>query len=84
LDGLLSKIWHTLKDVLYKQSTAMSTEFATWIHRSYFSCLNITVAAHSKARTVFACLNAAIAGSNLTQAMDVCIHLFCLCCPVCR
>jgi hypothetical protein len=44
----------------------------------------VTVAALSKAWIVFARSNTGIVGSNLTWGMDVCVRLFCLCCPVCR
>jgi hypothetical protein len=43
----------------------------------------ITVAARSKAWTVFARLNIGIMGSNLTQGMDICLHLFCVCVVLC-
>jgi hypothetical protein len=43
----------------------------------------ITVAAPSKAWTVFARSNAGIVGSNLTQGMDVCVRLFCVCAVLC-
>jgi hypothetical protein len=39
----------------------------------------ITVASRSKAPTVFARSNTAIVGSNLTQGLDVCVRLFCVC-----
>jgi hypothetical protein len=39
---------------------------------------------HIKAWTFFAHSNAGIVASNPTQFMDVCVRLFCLCCPVCR
>jgi hypothetical protein len=45
---------------------------------------SITVAARSKAWTVFARSNIDIVGSNPTGGMDVCVRLFCLCCPVWR
>jgi hypothetical protein len=36
----------------------------------------------SKAWTVFARSNTGVVGSNPTRGMDVCVSLFCLCCPV--
>jgi hypothetical protein len=44
----------------------------------------ITVAARSKAWTVFARSNTGIMGSNPTQAMDVCMRLFCVCDVLCE
>jgi hypothetical protein len=44
----------------------------------------IKVAARSKAWTVFARSNTGIVCSNPTRDMDVCVRLFCFCCPVCR
>jgi hypothetical protein len=41
----------------------------------------ITVATRTKAWTVFARSNIGVVGSNSTQGMDVCLRLFCLCCP---
>jgi hypothetical protein len=43
----------------------------------------VTVAARSKAWTVFARSDAGIVGSNLTQGMDVCVRLFCVCVVLC-
>jgi hypothetical protein len=39
----------------------------------------MTVAARSKARS-----NTRVVDSNSTRLMDVCVRLFCLCCPACR
>jgi hypothetical protein len=44
----------------------------------------ITVTARSKAWTVIARSNAGIMDSNPIRGMDVCVRLFCLCCPVCE
>jgi hypothetical protein len=44
--------------------------------------LPVTAAARSKACNVFARLNTGIVGSNPARGMDVCLRLFCLCCPV--
>jgi hypothetical protein len=44
----------------------------------------ITVAARSKPWTAFGHSNAGIVCSNPTRGMDVCVRLFCVCCPVCR
>jgi hypothetical protein len=43
----------------------------------------ITVAEQSKAWTVFFRSNTGIVGSNLTQGMDVCVPLFCVCVILC-
>jgi hypothetical protein len=40
---------------------------------------SITLAARSKACNVFARSNTGIVGSNLTQGMDVCLRLICVC-----
>jgi hypothetical protein len=40
------------------------------------------VAARSEAWNVFARLNTGIVGSNPARGMDICMRLFCLCCPV--
>jgi hypothetical protein len=50
----------------------------------YTAITPIRVAARSKAGTVFTRPNTGVVGSNLTRGMDVCVHLFCLCCCVCR
>jgi hypothetical protein len=42
----------------------------------------ITAIARSRARTFFDLSNAGVMGSNPTPGIDVCAHLFCLCCPV--
>jgi hypothetical protein len=47
-------------------------------------CQKVTVTAWSKAWTVFARSNVGIVGWNPIWGMDVCVCLFCLCCPVCR
>jgi hypothetical protein len=41
------------------------------------------VAARSEARNVIARSNAGIVFSNLTQGMDVCVRLFCVCVILC-
>jgi hypothetical protein len=46
--------------------------------------MSITVAARPKAWTLSVRSNTDIAGSNPTGAMDVSVHLFSLCFPVCR
>jgi hypothetical protein len=43
----------------------------------------ITVAARSKSWTVFTRSKVWIVGSNLTQGMDVCVRLFCVCVVLC-
>jgi hypothetical protein len=43
----------------------------------------ITLTARPKAWTVFARSNTGIVGSNPTQAMDVCVCLFCVCIVLC-
>jgi hypothetical protein len=43
----------------------------------------ITVTARSKAWTVFGLSDTWIVGSNPTWAMDVCVHLFCVCAVLC-
>jgi hypothetical protein len=45
----------------------------------YVFLLSITLAARSKARNVFARSMTGIVGSNPTQAMNVCVRLFCVC-----
>jgi hypothetical protein len=42
-----------------------------------------TIPVFEQAKTVHARSNTEIVGSNPTWSMDVCVHLFCLCCPVC-
>jgi hypothetical protein len=42
----------------------------------------VTVDARSNVRNVFARFNIGIVGSNPAGGMDVCLRLFCLCCPV--
>jgi hypothetical protein len=42
----------------------------------------VTVAARSKAWNVFTRLITGVVSSNPTRGMDVCMRLFCLCCPV--
>jgi hypothetical protein len=42
-------------------------------------CMQITVAAQSKAWNVFARSNTGILSSNPTQGIDVCLCLFCVC-----
>jgi hypothetical protein len=39
---------------------------------------SVTVAAPSKTWNIFACSNAGIVDSNPTQAMDICLRLFCV------
>jgi hypothetical protein len=44
----------------------------------------VTVAERSEAWNVFALSNTGIVGSDLTQGMDVCLRLFCVCFVLCR
>jgi hypothetical protein len=43
----------------------------------------IRVAARSEAWIIFVGFNTGIVGSNLTQGMDVCVRLFCVCAVLC-
>jgi hypothetical protein len=42
------------------------------------------VAARSEAWHIFARSNAVIVGPNLTEGMDVCLRLFCVCVVLCK
>jgi hypothetical protein len=68
----------TRKKCLSQKHTQVVFEYRWW--------LVVQCADHSSravARTVFARSNAGIVGSNLTQGMDVCVRLFCVCVVVC-
>jgi hypothetical protein len=44
----------------------------------------IAAAARSTVGTASVLTNAGVVASDPSREMDACVHLFCLCCPMCR
>jgi hypothetical protein len=52
------------------------------LHGCYRNTVDWCELGRYSGRAVFVRSNAGIVGSNPIQGMDVCLRLFCLCCPV--